>query len=182
LVEIVIHGRGGQGSVVASEILAAAFFKEGKQVQAFPSFGSERRGAPVAAFLRADDKPILLRCQIDNPDVLIILDPTLVDEPDLFGSLKKGGWVLANTNRDLSTLDYLKDFQVASVDATGIAVRNGLGSPTTAVVNTGILGAFAKFTGMVKLESILDTLEEFVRVKLKENAVAARQAYESVKF
>lgn len=182
MVEIVIHGRGGQGAVIASELLAAAMFKEGKQVQAFPSFGSERRGAPVAAFMRADEKPIMLRCQIDNPDNLIILDPTLVDNPDIFKTLKKGGWAVVNTNRNLDGIEYLKGLKVATVDATDIAVSNRLGSPTTAVVNTAILGAFARVTGLVRLESILDVMDEFVPVKLKENAVAARQAYESVKY
>lgn len=182
MLEIIIHGRGGQGAVIASEILASALFKEGKQVQTFPSFGSERRGAPVAAFLRADDKPVMLRCQIYNPDNLIILDSSLIDNPAIFKTLKKGGWAVANTNRNLSEIDYLKDFKVAAVDATGIAVKNGLGSASTAVVNTATLGAFARATGLVKLESVLIAIEEFVPVKLKENAAAARQAYESVKY
>jgi len=180
MIEVVIHGRGGQGSVIASEILAAAFFREGKQVQAFPSFGSERRGAPVAAFLRADENPILLRCQIYKPDSLILLDPTLVDNPNNFKTLKKGGWVVVNTSQSLEHIDYLKDFKLAHVDATGIAVKNNLGSRTTAVVNTGICGAFAKVTGYMKLESVIDSLHEFVPVKLEENKAAAREAFESV--
>src|SRR5512134_3874450 len=98
--ELRIHGRGGQGAVIASKLLAAALFREGKSVQSFPAFGVERRGAPVTAFLRVSEGPILLRCEITEPDDLIVLDPTLVDAVDVAAGLKPGGSILINSDRD----------------------------------------------------------------------------------
>ena len=99
MIEIRIHGRGGQGAVIASEVLASAFFKEGKFVQAFPAFGAERRGAPVAAFARVDDQPIRIRHFIYEPDHIIILDPTLIESTQVDSGLKEGGWIIINTDR-----------------------------------------------------------------------------------
>ena len=99
MIEIRIHGRGGQGAVIASEVLASAFFKEGKFVQAFPAFGVERRGAPVAAFTRVDDQPIRIRHFIYEPDHIIILDPTLIESTQVDSGLKENGWIIINTDR-----------------------------------------------------------------------------------
>src|SRR5574341_372979 len=128
MLEVRIHGRGGQGGVIASKVLAEALFREGWDVQAFPAFGVERRGAPVAAFVRADLKPIRLRCQVERPDALIILDPTLLDDPATLTGLKPEGWVVVNTELDPSALPIPLAFRVAAVDATGIALRQGLRS------------------------------------------------------
>ena len=181
MVEIRIHGRGGQGAVIASKLLASAFFKEGKYVQSFPTFGVERRGAPVAAFVRVDDEPILVRSQIYEPDHIIVLDPTLIEAVDVTHGLKPGGWILINTAREPEEFKDLAQFRVATVDASGIAARHRLGSKTHPIVNTAILGAFAKVTGMVKLESILDSIEEEVPIAPDRNRKAAQEAFQLVK-
>jgi 2-oxoacid:acceptor oxidoreductase gamma subunit (pyruvate/2-ketoisovalerate family) len=181
LVEIRFHGRGGQGAVVASQILAAALFKEGKFVQAFPAFGVERRGAPVAAFIRVSDRPILLRCEIYHPDHLVVLDPTLIYAVDVTAGLKEGGWILINSDRSPGEFRLPAKFRVATVDANRIAVRHHLGDPANPIVNTAILGAFARITGLVRLESLLEAVREEVPLRKEENAAATKEAYEEAR-
>jgi 2-oxoacid:acceptor oxidoreductase gamma subunit (pyruvate/2-ketoisovalerate family) len=179
--ELRIHGRGGQGAVIASKLLASALFHEGRSVQSFPAFGVERRGAPVTAFLRASDGPILLRCEITNPDELIILDPTLIKAIDVTQGLKPGGRILINSDRPAETYANLtKQFQVSLVDASAIARVFGLGSKTQPIVNTAILGAFATDSGLVSLESICAAIAEALPGRGAENADAAREAARSV--
>lgn len=182
MVEIIIHGRGGQGVVIASEVLASALFKEGKHVQAFPSFGAERRGAAVAAYLRFDDEPIQLRCQIYHPDHVIVLDETLLADQATTRTLKEGGSVVVNSRRNYDDSKLKKKFAVATVDAITIAVRHRLGSPSAPIVNTAILGAFSKATGLVSLDSIEKTIEEFVPTNQADNVAATRAAFNLVKF
>ncbi len=180
--ELRFHGRGGQGTVVASKILAAALFHEGRQVQSFPAFGVERRGAPVTAFLRIADAPILLRCEITEPDDLVILDPTLIGAVDVTAGLKDGGLVLINSPDAPDAYPKLAArFHVATVDASGIAVEFGLGSKTQPIVNTAILGAFAVASGMVRLESVCDAIHEDVPLKPEANVAAARAAGAAVR-
>jgi 2-oxoisovalerate ferredoxin oxidoreductase gamma subunit len=180
--ELRIHGRGGQGAVVASKLLAAALFQEGKSVQSFPAFGVERRGAPVTAFLRFADEMIYLRCEITVPDDLVVLDPTLVEAVDVSTGLKLGGSILINSERDpVEYADLRKRFQVATVDANTIARNHGLGSKTQPIVNTAILGAFAAYTKMVSLESVCRAIEEEVPIKAKENVKAAVEAANAVR-
>ena len=175
--ELRFHGRGGQGTVVASKILAAALFREGRQVQSFPAFGVERRGAPVTAFLRIADGPILLRCEITEPDDLVILDPTLIGAVDVTAGLKDGGLVLINSPDGPDAYAALAQrFHVATVDASGIAVAFGLGSKTQPIVNTAILGAFAAVSHLVGLESVCDAIREDVPLKPDANVQAARAA------
>jgi 2-oxoacid:acceptor oxidoreductase gamma subunit (pyruvate/2-ketoisovalerate family) len=179
--ELRIHGRGGQGAVVASKVLASALFHEGKSVQSFPVFGVERRGAPVTAFLRVSDGPILLRCEITEPDDCVILDPTLMKAIDVTQGLKPRGTILINTDRPPGTYaDLAQRFRVALVDASAIARRYGLGSRTQPIVNTSILGAFAAASGMVSLESICASIAAAVRIKTDQNVEAARAAAGSV--
>jgi len=174
MVELRIHGRGGQGAVIASKLLASAFYREGKSVQSFPAFGVERRGAPVTAFLRISDGPILLRCEITEPDGLVVLDPTLVEAVDVTTGLKEGGWILINSERSPGDYRRLADrFRVATVDANHIARCHGLGSKTQPIVNTAILGAFAAFTRSVSLDAVCAAIEEDVP---EENVQAAREA------
>jgi pyruvate ferredoxin oxidoreductase gamma subunit/2-oxoisovalerate ferredoxin oxidoreductase gamma subunit len=182
LLEITIYGRGGQGTVIASEILASALFKEGKFVQAFPNFGAERRGAPVTAFLRFDQEPIDLRCQIYNPDHLIVLDGTLLQYKDIFSTLKPSGWVIANLPQEPQNNGFLKDFRIAYLDADSISKKYQLASRGNTVVNTIILGAFAKATGLVSLQSVLDSIAEFVPHKKEENQKACQEAFEIVRI
>jgi len=180
--ELRFHGRGGQGSVVASKILAVALFREGRQVQSFPAFGVERRGAPVTAFLRVSDGPILLRCEITQPDDLVILDPTLIGATDVTAGLKPGGSILINSERPAASYgDLARQFRVVTVDASGIALRFQLGSRTQPIVNTAILGAFAVTSGLVRLESVCDAIREEVPRKAEANVEAAQAAADAVR-
>lgn len=175
--ELRIHGRGGQGAVVASKLLAVALFHEDNQVQSFPAFGVERRGAPVTAFLRVDRSPIRLRCEVTEPDDVVVLDPTLVDATDVTSGLKAGGTVLINSPRAPEEFTALLGrFRVATVDASSIAVRHGLGSRTQPIVNTAILGAFAACTGLVALDSVCEAIREEVPQHPTANEAAAREA------
>jgi 2-oxoisovalerate ferredoxin oxidoreductase gamma subunit len=178
MIEIRIHGRGGQGAVIASEVLASAFFKEGKFVQAFPAFGVERRGAPVTAFTRVDEKPIRIRHFIYEPDHIVILDPTLIESTQVDAGLKENGWIVINTDRDPKSFGRFSRFRVATVDANRIAIENRLGSATAPIVNTAILGAFAKITGMVKVDSVVEAMAEFVPSNKAGNTAAIKEAYE----
>ena len=178
MIEIRIHGRGGQGAVIASEVLASAFFKEGKYVQAFPAFGVERRGAPVAAYTRVDEQPIRIHHFIYEPDHIIILDPTLIESTQVDAGLKENGWIVINTDRDPKTFGRFSRFRVATVDANRIAIENRLGSATAPIVNTAILGAFARITGMVTVDSVVEAMAEFVPSNKAGNAAAIKEAYE----
>lgn len=180
MIEIRIHGRGGQGAVVASKVLASAFFEEGKYVQVFPEFGVERRGAPVTAYARVDESVINLRCRIYNPDHIIVLDHTLIGVVDVTEGLKAGGWALVNSDRHVNAVEELKEFNVATVDATRIALRYRLGSRASPIVNTSIVGAFAKITGLVGIESVAKAIRDEVPADQSSNEKAAREAFESV--
>jgi 2-oxoacid:acceptor oxidoreductase gamma subunit (pyruvate/2-ketoisovalerate family) len=180
--ELRIHGRGGQGAVIASKLLAVALFREGNWVQSFPAFGVERRGAPVTAFLRIDTAPIRLRCEVTEPDDLIVLDPTLIHAVDVTAGLKPGGAILINSDLPPESYPELLDrFHVATVDAGAIARRHQLGSRTQPIVNTAILGAFAAFTRLVGLDSVCAAIEEEVPLHHEANILAAREAAESVR-
>jgi 2-oxoisovalerate ferredoxin oxidoreductase gamma subunit len=181
MIEIRFHGRGGQGAQVASKVLAVAFFHEGSYVQSFPAFGVERRGAPVMAFLRVDRQPIQLRVNIYEPDHIVVLDPTLIGAMDVTSGLKQNGWIIINSHQPPEVFSQLKGFRTATVDATSIAIRNGLGSRTNPIVNTAILGAFSKVTGFVGIDSVALSIREEVPGKKNENAKAAREAYQEVK-
>ncbi len=180
MLEIRTHGRGGQGAVVASEVLAAAFFKEGKYVQSFPTFGVERRGAPVAAFTRVDDKPILLRCEVYEPNHVMVLGETLVESVDVAAGLKEGGWIIINTELPPSEFSFPDKYNVATVDASAIAVKHRLGTVTSPIVNTAILGAFCKITGAVKIDSVAESIRDYIPTKPDENIKAAKEAFDSV--
>jgi len=177
MIEVRFHGRGGQGAVTAANILASAAFKEGKYVQAFPFFGVERRGAPVTAFTRIDERPIRIKTQIYEPDVVVVLDPSLLDTVDVTAGLKDDGIVIINTEKSKEeVLEKLKKkpSKLALVDATTIALEV-LGLPIT---NTAILGAVSKATGLVKLESVQEAIKEVFSGSLGDkNAKAAEEAY-----
>lgn len=179
MIEIRFHGRGGQGAVVASNLLAMAAFREGKDVQAFPYFGVERRGAPVTAFTKLDDKPVRIKSQIYEPDHVIVMDASLLKAVDVTLGLKAEGVVLINTDKKPQEVQGIKG-KIATVDATAIAVKHGLGSREAPIVNTAILGAFAKATGIVKIESLVESILDSAPAKKNENAEAAKEAYETV--
>jgi len=178
MIEVRFHGRGGQGAVVASKLLASALFSEGKSVQSFPAFGVERRGAPVMAFLRIDDNPIRLRTNVYEPDHIVVMDPTLIEAIDVTSGLKKNGWILINSDRPPEAFERFASFRVATVDATRIAVENHLGSRTHPIVNTAILGAFSRITGLVGIEAVVKAVREEVPASKEANARATLEAYE----
>jgi len=156
MIEVRIHGRGGQGNVVAAYLLATAAFNEGWHAQAFPAFGAERRGAPVVAFVRLNDKPIRRRCQVAAPDFLIIQDEALLQVPGITEGLKPGGSILLNsTHNSESFADSIKS-NLITLPATQLATEH-LGRP---VPNTALLSAFIKLTGLLPQTSLSHALEE----------------------
>ncbi len=165
--------------MVASKALADALMMEGKWVQTFPEYGVERRGAPVVSFTRIDNKRIYLRCKIYQPDHVVVMDPTLMEVVDVTAGLKSGGWVIINSDKDGSFFEVPDKFRVRTFDATSLAVKYGLGSKAAPIVNMPMLGAFAKITGILGLETLLDAVREESPIKKEENVKAAREAYES---
>ena len=175
--EIRIHGRGGQGSVTAAELLAVAAFADGRFSQAFPAFGVERRGAPVQAFTRIGDEPIRLRSQIYEPDYVIVQDATLLEVVDVAGGIKDEGMILINTEFSPDTFELDTKAKIVTVDATKVALEI-IGIP---IVNTVLLGAFAGATGEIRPESIENAVKERFPGKVgKKNAEAIQKAYEII--
>ncbi len=177
MLEIKFRGRGGQGAVVACRMLGKAFFIEGKWPQAFSLFGSERRGAPVFGFLRVDDKPIYLKCQIRRPDHLVIFDLTAAEEQEALDELKPGGLVLINTRLEVGALKQWRRFRIGLVDASAIAAGVGLAYN----FNTAMLGAYAGFTGLVKLDTLVEAVRSIAPSKIEANLEAVRRGYHEVK-
>ena len=179
MIELRFHSRGGQGGVIAGKMLAVACGMEGKHVQSFPSFGVERRAAPVMTFVRIDDKPVRIRSQVYKPDILVVMDPSLIQFTPILNGLKEGGKILVNSDRAIEEFNFPDKFICASFNASEIALKYKLGSVTQPIVNTAILGALAKFTGIVKIESIIEAIKEDVPVRPEDNAAAAREAYDA---
>ncbi|XVX20654.1 2-oxoacid:acceptor oxidoreductase family protein [Actinomycetota bacterium] len=180
--EVRIHGRGGQGVVTAAELLSEAAFEEGRHAQAFPSFGSERTGAPVVAFCRIADNPIRVREPVMVPDALVVQDSTLIHQVDLFAGLKPDGYVLVNSSRSIHELgleDLLpgREGRVRTVPATALA-KEHIGRP---LPNAVLLGALAGITGLVHLPSVTGAIaDRFPKAVAEANIRAATAAYELV--
>jgi pyruvate ferredoxin oxidoreductase gamma subunit/2-oxoisovalerate ferredoxin oxidoreductase gamma subunit len=182
MIELRFHGRGGQGAVVASKILASALFKDGKYVQAFPEFGVERRGAPVTAFLRwGDPDEPFTRCNIYEPDHIIVMDHTLIRAVNCLRGLKLGGLILINSKEPAERFRIPAGFRVFSVDASGIARKWKLGSTAQPVVNTALIGAFNSLLDVVSEESLESAIRDEAPVKPDENVSAAREAGAAVR-
>jgi pyruvate ferredoxin oxidoreductase gamma subunit len=178
MIEIRIHGRGGQGSVTAAELLGFAAFNAGKHVQAFPAFGSERMGAPVRAFLRIDEKEIRIHSQIYTPDYVIVQDPTLIAAVPVLQGLKPGGVVIINTKKTAEELNLDTKCRVITFDAWEIAERV-IGRP---IANTILMGAFAAASGQIPFEGIEKAINERFKGEVaRKNVMAAKEAYELVK-
>lgn len=184
MIQVRIHGRGGQGVVTAAELLSLAAFLEGRHAQAFPSFGSERTGAPVVAFCRIDDKEIRTREPIAEPDALIVQDPTLLHQVDLFSGLGADGYILINSSRSFEELGLDELFErfrrerLLTVPATDIA-REHLGRP---IPNAALLGGFAALSGLISIESVAAAIREKFPEKIADgNVVAAEKAFEFVR-
>jgi 2-oxoacid:acceptor oxidoreductase gamma subunit (pyruvate/2-ketoisovalerate family) len=178
MIEIRFHGRGGQGTVVASKILADALAKEGNWVQAYPEFGVERRGSPVVSFIRIDNRQIYDKSRIESPDHVVVVDPTLVERIDVTEGLKDGGWIIINSDKRPQDFQFPSKFRVATINATEIAVKYRLGSMAAPIVNTAIVGAIINVLGLTKLDSLLQAIEEAITIKPVENRKAATEAYE----
>lgn len=175
MIEIRIHGRGGQGAVTAAEMLAVAAFKDGKFCQAFPFFGTERTGAPVAAFCRIDNKFIRTREHVYNPDYVLVLDSTLLADVDVLEGLKKNGMVIVNTNEKIKLKTNAK---VKEMDVTKIALET-IGKP---FVNIAILGAFVATTKLVSLKSLIEAVNErFPKDVAELNVRCLQKVYDGMK-
>ena len=181
--QVRIHGRGGQGVVTAAEMLSVAAFYEGRHSQAFPSFGSERTGAPVVAYCRIDDKEIRLREPILEPDAVIVQDPTLFRVVDVFQGLKSNGYVLINSGRSVEELHLTKIAaelpagHIITVPASELALKH-IGRP---LPNAALLGAFARLTGLIHLDSVAGAIRDAFPEKIANaNIAAARAAYDAV--
>ena len=156
MIEIRIHGRGGQGAVTTGQMIAIAALYEDKQSQTFPLFGVERRGAPVEAYVRIDNGPMTIRSQVYNPDVVLVLDPSLVYAADITKGVKENGIILVNTSKKPKELRIKGNYQVHTVDATEVAMRI-FKKP---IVNTPILGAFSAITKIISLKSLQKAIDE----------------------
>jgi pyruvate ferredoxin oxidoreductase gamma subunit len=184
MLQIRIHGRGGQGVVSAAEMLSLAAFEQGRHAQAFPSFGSERTGAPVVAFCRIDDRDIRLREPIMAPDVLIVQDPTLLHQVDVFQGLKPDGYVLINSRHDFHALGLAEIEQryrrerLVTVPATEMALKH-LGRP---LPNAVLLGGFAALSGLITLDAVAHAIRAKFSGRVADgNVAAAGEAYDFVK-
>lgn len=166
--------------MVASKILADAYFRRGLWVQAFPAFGMERRGAPVAAYVRADHEPVRQRGEIADPNAVIVLDKAILDMVDVTRGLAAGGLVLLNHTLAPGQIRLGDGLKLATVDATGIAVRHGIGTSLAPIVNTVILGAFARLDPFLDQESILAAVAEGTPSKVESNLAAAKEAFASL--
>lgn len=174
--EVRFHGRGGQGTVVASILLAEAAFREGRGVQAFPFFGVERRGAPVVAHTRIGEREVRLACEVATPDAVVVMDPTLVGGlgARIIAGLRPGGMLLVNTRASPKDVHLPHEkIRVATVDATGIARRHRLGSAASPIVNTAMLGAFVALSGAVGAERLGEAIREKAPARAEANVAAA---------
>jgi 2-oxoacid:acceptor oxidoreductase gamma subunit (pyruvate/2-ketoisovalerate family) len=175
--EIKFHGRGGQGVVMASQMLGLAFFKAGMYPQCYSLFGGERRGAPVVSFLRVDHERILLKCEIKHPNELLYFDTGLVQVDEIKALVAPGSRILLNTGKAEKDFAALSGYTLGFVDATAIAESAGLGH----VINTTFLGAYCRFTGHFPLESLIEAVGEMVPAKVERNLEAVRRGYEQLK-
>jgi pyruvate ferredoxin oxidoreductase gamma subunit len=180
MIEVRWHGRGGQGAVTSVELLAVAAIGVGKYAQGFPSFGPERRGAPVAAFSRIDEKKIKVRSGIYQPDVVIVLDSSLIGLVNVTEGLKPDGILIVNTIKTPQDVKKELNFSgiVATVDATGIA-RKEMGVP---IANTTMIGALLKMIGIMKLDAMKEAVEHRFGRLAPKNLTAMKRAYEEIKI
>jgi len=172
--EIRIHSRGGQGGVTAARMMATAAVKDGKFATACPFYGAERRGAPIVSFVRIDDAPVRIYSQINKPDMIVILDPTVMDTVNVLDGLKEGGSIFINTHEEVS---FPAGFKVYKADLTGIALRENLVVAGSPILNTPVIGALAKlglFSRESGVKAINDTFAD------PRNTSAAKAAYEEV--
>jgi 2-oxoacid:acceptor oxidoreductase gamma subunit (pyruvate/2-ketoisovalerate family) len=174
--EIKFYGRGGQGVVMASQLLGFGYFKAGLYPQCYSLFGGERRGAPVVSFLRVDMERILLKCDIKKPHELIYFDPQLVDIEEIKGLMVQGGKILISTGRSGSYFQGMSDYTLGLIDAPSIVRNLGLGH----MINTTILGAYCRLSGELSMDHLIAAIKEMVPAKLEANVKAALEGYEKL--
>ena len=181
--EIRWHGRGGQGTITAAKIAAQAAYLEGyRGVTVAPAFGAERRGTPVSASARIAPEPVLVMCQIEKPDVVVVLDHTLLKYEEVLSGLGEDGWLIVNSALPPQELNLKDNFNIATADATAVCQELGLVVAGLTVVDTAILGAFVRATSAVSLTSIEKVIEErFSGTTLEANLTAVRRTYEIAK-
>lgn len=180
MLEIRWHGRGGQGAVTSAKLLADAAYRSGwKGVTSAPSFGAERRGAPVTASTRLDSEPIRVYSQVTQPDLAIVLDDSLLEVGGATAGLKPGATVVVNTTRPIAELKVTGDVRVVAADVTGAAQAAGVVVGGNPIVSAAILGSIAKATGVVTMDSVESAIAEmFTGSAVDRNVEAARIAYE----
>jgi len=174
--EIKFQGRGGQGVVMASQMLGLAFFKAGMYPQCYSLFGGERRGAPVVSFLRVDKEKILLKCEIKKPSELLCFDDSLLNVPDMRKAMRPGSGVLICTGQGLEAFSEMSGFTVAVIDASAIAEKLGLGH----VMNTVVLGAYCRMNPELALDQVIEAVTDMVPAKKERNVEAVRRGYENL--
>jgi 2-oxoacid:acceptor oxidoreductase gamma subunit (pyruvate/2-ketoisovalerate family) len=178
MIEISFSGRGGQGVVLASQMLGLAFFKAGKYPQCYSVFGGERRGAPLASFLRVDDRKILLKCEIKNPSDFISFDDSLFDPATVCSMLKPGGSILINTRRSREAFSELSAYKLGLVDGLAVARQAGLDR----FYNTAMVGAYGAFSGYLARDPILEAVRELTPADPENNVKAASLAFDQVQI
>ena len=172
MLELIIQGRGGQGAQTAGSLLAMAFYAEGRQVQAFATYGGARRGTPVSSFIRVDDRPIRRRCDIETPDAILCFDAHLLDQRLLKGA-SPATPIVVNTTHTAAQLRHLGDYTIYTVDGFRVARDNGLGR----FINSALLGAFTSVLGAPDIEIVCRTIRDSAPVKAQENEQACREGY-----
>ncbi|HVG93902.1 MAG TPA: 2-oxoacid:acceptor oxidoreductase family protein [Planctomycetota bacterium] len=182
MIELRIHGRGGQGAVLASLEIAQAAHRTGRHVQVFPEFGVERRGVPVTAFARVDEKPIRVRTKILNPDHVVVLDPALARTVPVTDGLKRGGSLVLNAPGAEALAPFRgRGFRLFWVDATSIAAKHKIGTTTAPIVNSTLVGAVARATGLYAPAGIGPSMDEVLGEKWPRNTAAALEAFEALR-
>lgn len=176
MLEIKFSGRGGQGVVMASQMLGYAFFRSGMYPQCYSLFGGERRGAPVVSFLRVDKQKILLKCEIKHPNELICFDASLINASEFNSLTAEGSYVLVSSGRPPEAFPQLAGFVVGSIDAERIAASLGLAG----AINTTILGAYSRLTGHIPIDMIKEAVSEMVPAKREENVQAVQLGFEGL--
>ena len=176
MLQIIIHGRGGQGAQLAGNVLASAFFAEGREVQAFATYGGARRGTPVTSFIRVDDRPIRLRCDIERADAILCFDASLL-EARLLAAARPDTPIVVNSSRDAAHFRSERaGYRVVPVDAVGLSHRHGLGR----IVNSALLGAFARVLGAPDLDVLVATIAEAAPKLRDENVAACVDGYRAL--
>ncbi len=174
--EILILGRAGQGDQTAGNLLAQAFFEEGQYVQTFATYGGARRGTPVTSSLRADDRPIRLRCNIEQASAMLCFDDSLL-EPNFLAGVAPGTAVVVNSNRPAAAFREFGDYRFVPVDGKAIALENDMGK----VVNSALLGAFVAALKQPRIDTMCKVIEQTAPAKKKRNVAACRQAYDLIR-